>query len=128
MNTIEHICNELGLPKGDSFIQDWVLELPEEYRTKEWLKKYIVAYSSDNYSELEKNTLMELMLDIANDFLTQNVNCDDESIPNVLNLLSNNYQYHLQLIDYWSLDEELLEDCFTLTPKVREIKNKLGLA
>ncbi|PHM22593.1 hypothetical protein [Xenorhabdus budapestensis] len=70
MNTIEHICKDLGLPKGDSFTQDWVLELPEEYRTKEWLKKYIFAYSSDNYSELEKNTLMELMLDIANDFLT----------------------------------------------------------
>ncbi|WP_340618560.1 hypothetical protein [Xenorhabdus entomophaga] len=128
MSTIERICKDLGLPKGDSFTQDWALELPEKYRTKEWLNKYIIAYSSNNYSELEKNTLMELMLDVANDFLTQNVNCDDESIASVLNLLSNNHQYHSQLINYWSLDEELLEDCFALTPKVRGIKNKLGLA
>ncbi|WFQ79643.1 hypothetical protein PXH59_19205 [Xenorhabdus sp. SF857] len=127
MNTTERICNDLGLPKGDSFTQDWALELPEKYRTTEWLNKYIIAYSNNKYSEPEKSTLMELMLDIANDFLTQNANCNDESITNVLNLLLNNHQYHLKLIDYWSLDEEPLEDCFALTPKVREIKNKLGL-
>ncbi|PHM62642.1 hypothetical protein [Xenorhabdus ishibashii] len=125
MNTIERICKDLGLPKGDRFTQDWGLELPEKYRTKEWLNKYITAYSNNNYSKMEKNILMELMLDIANDFLTQNVRCDDESIINVLNLLSNNHQYHSQLIDYWSLDEESLEDCFALTPKIREIKNRL---
>lgn len=125
MNAIERICKDLGLPKGGSFTQDWALELPEKYRTKEWLDKYIVVYSSNNYSELEKSTLMELMLDVANDIISQNIDCDDESITNVLNLLLNNHQSHLQLIDYWSLDEEPLEDCFALTQKIREIKNKL---
>ncbi|MGJ3353136.1 hypothetical protein [Providencia sp. Je.9.19] len=109
---------------GDAYIQDWAYELPESYRTKEWLKKYINAYSNGKYNASEKNELMELMLDIVNDLLVQDGKKDDLVIK-VLSLLSNNYQIHLQLIEHWSLDNEPLEDCFELTLEIREIKDSI---
>lgn len=66
------------------------------------------------------------MLDVANDLLTEKINDNDEVIINLFNLLLKNHQSYLQLIDYWALDGELLEDCFALTPKIREIKNKIN--
>lgn len=33
MNAINVLCKDLKLPKGDLYTQDWVYELPEEYRT-----------------------------------------------------------------------------------------------
>lgn len=124
MNAINVLCKDLKLPKGDSYTQDWVYELPEEYRTEEWLDKYIVAYSNSNYSEQEKNLLMSLMLDIINDFLIEKSERQSVLIDKVLKLLLANYQQHRQLIEYWSLDNEPLEDCFELTPKIRKITKK----
>lgn len=124
MNAINVLCKDLKLPNGDSYTQDWVYELPEEYRTEEWLDKYIVAYSNSNYSEQEKNLLMSLMLDIINDFLIEKSERQSVLIDKVLKLLLANYQQHRQLIEYWSLDNEPLEDCFELTPKIRKITKK----
>ncbi|MBW3116188.1 hypothetical protein ACON3F_02400 [Providencia hangzhouensis] len=121
---INQLAMDLGLPMGDEYTQDWAYELPELYRTKEWLKKYIQAYSNDKYNTFEKNELMELMLDIVNDLLLQNSKKDDLIIK-VLTLLSDNHQIHLQLIEHWSLDDESLENCFELTPAVREIRDSI---
>lgn len=125
MNAIEHICRDLGLPYGDEFTQDWIYELPEEFRTEEWLNKYISFYSNDNYSESERDLLMQLILDVTNDLLSMGMDADDEVIVKALSLLSKNHQRHIQLIEYWALDGEELEDCFALTDKVRGIKNNL---
>lgn len=54
MNAVDNLCKSLGLPHGDKFTQDWVYELAEEFRTKNWLEKYIFAYSNNNYSKSEK--------------------------------------------------------------------------
>ncbi|KAF0866041.1 hypothetical protein [Pseudomonas sp. LD120] len=125
MNEIDRICKDLKLPRGDFFTQDWAYELPEEFRTTYWLKKYISAYLDINYSKVEKNALMTLMLDVSNDLLTQGVDVSDELIVSVLNLLLKNHHCHFMLIDYWSLEGEPLEDCFALTPAVRNIKNQI---
>lgn len=114
-------AKKLGIPSGDSFTQDWIYELPEEFRTKEWLNKYITHYSNDDYNLFEKNELMRLILDITNDLLSYGVSDTDTDIINALKLLSDNYMSHLELIRYWSLDNEPLEDCFILTPKIRNI-------
>lgn len=125
MNSIERICRDLGLPCGDEFTQDWAYELPEEFRTEEWLNKYILTYSNDNYSESEQDFLMQLILDVTNDFLSMGMDANDEVIVKALGLLSNNHQRHFQLIEDWALDGEPLEDCFALTDKAREIKNNI---
>ncbi|MFB0773631.1 hypothetical protein [Proteus cibi] len=122
--SINQLAMDLGLPEGDEYTQDWVYELPESYRTKKWLEKYIQAYSNDKYNTFEKNELMKLMLDIINDFLIKNSKKDD-LIRKVLTLLSDNYQIHLQLVEHWSLDDDPLEDCFELTPAVRKIRDNI---
>lgn len=125
MNGIDRICKDLNLPRGDFFTQDWAYELPEKFRTTYWLKKYISAYLDINYSKVEKDVLMTLMLDVSNDFLTQGTDVGEELIVGVLNFLLKNHHCHLKLIDYWSLEGESLEDCFALTPAVRNIKNQI---
>ncbi|EST58043.1 hypothetical protein K151_2100 [Proteus hauseri ZMd44] len=122
--SINQLAIDLGLPEGDEYTQDWVYELPESYRTKKWLEKYIQVYSNDKYNTFEKNELMKLMLDIINDFLIKNSKKDD-LIRKVLTLLSDNYQIHLQLVGHWSLDDDPLEDCFELTPAVRKIRDSI---
>ncbi|MDC9822086.1 hypothetical protein ABRQ07_17465 [Pectobacterium polonicum] len=122
MSEINQICNDLGLPVGDGFTQDWAYELPDEYRTKEWLDKYITAYLKNGYSVEGKNELMTLSLDVTNDLLSNGVNVIDITIVKVLNTLSDNYNQHVDLVDYWSLDDEPLDDCFALTPEIRRLK------
>lgn len=126
MNEVNKICNDLGLPEGDEFTQDWAYELSDEYRTKEWLNKYIAAYLNNNYSLDGKNELMTLSLDVSNDLLCSGVSSTDEVIMKVLNVLFENHQNHMDLINYWSLDDEPIEDCFALTSKIRELKKRLN--
>ena len=125
MNEISKICYDLGLPIGDGFTQDWVYELPEKYRTREWLDKYITAYLRKDYSLSGQGELMALSLDVCNDLLSSGLSATDEIILKVLNVLLENYQDHMELINYWSLDDEPLEDCFLLTFEVRKLKNRL---
>ena len=71
--TIEKLCKELDLPKGDEFTQDWIYELPEEYRTLDSFKKYFQAYIFSSYDSAEKKLLFNLMMDITNDMIEMDV-------------------------------------------------------
>lgn len=90
-------------------------------------EKYILTYSNYSYSESEQDFLMQLILDVTDDCLNMGMDANDDVIVKALGLLSNNHQKHFQLIEYWALDGEPLEDCFALTDKVREIKNNKWL-
>lgn len=87
MNSIERICRDLDLPCGDEFTQDWTYELPEEFRTEEYLNKYILTYSNDNYSESERDLLMQLILDVTNDCLSMGMDTNNEVIVKALDFL-----------------------------------------
>lgn len=65
---------------------------------------------------------MLLALDVSNDLLSSGVGPADGSIAAVLAALSRDRHQHRDLIEYWALDGEPLEDCFALTPAVRKIK------
>lgn len=125
MNEINKICCDLGVPVGDSFTQDWAYELPEKYRTKEWLNNYISAYLNNDYSLKGRSELMTLALDISNDLLSEGLPPSDGVIIKVLNALFDNHQDHMDLINYWALDDESLEDCFALTLEIRKLKRSL---
>lgn len=125
MSSINRLCEDLGLPKGDKFTQDWAYELPEAYRTSKWLDKYIAAYLNNAYATPEKVMLMTLILDVANDLVQHAGQENNKAVANALDLLCVYSQDHLKLIDYWALDGEPLEDCFALTPQVRELKKKV---
>ncbi|WP_239005712.1 hypothetical protein [Pectobacterium parmentieri] len=99
MNEINNICNDLGLPIGDDFTQDWAYELSDEYRTEEWLDKYITAYLNNGYSVNSKNELMTLCLDVTNDLLSAGISVINATIIKVLSALIDNYQQHVDLIN-----------------------------
>ncbi|MET4861624.1 hypothetical protein [Morganella morganii] len=121
MTLPNNLAKKLGIPSGGPFTQDWIYELPEASRTKEWLSKYIISYSNSDDSSLEKDELMQLILDITNDLLSYGAPDTDSIIIDALKLLSDNYISHLELIRYWSLDNEPLEDCFILTSRIRSM-------
>ncbi|NUE95150.1 hypothetical protein GYW75_01915 [Gilliamella sp. ESL0232] len=122
MQIIKKLCDDLNLPYGDRFTQDWAYDLPDQYRTKYWLNKYIFAYLYNGYSSIEKKELMILSLDVCNDLISSGLNPNDKVIQKVLNILFNNYKNYEDLINYWALDSAPLTDCFTLTPIIRKLK------
>lgn len=125
MDEIKKICSDLCLPAGDDFMQDWAYELPDEYRTEEWLGKYIYAYLNNHYSLRGKKELMALSLDVSNDLLSSGTLSIKGVISDVLSVLFENHRDYSDLIDYWSLENEPLEDGFALTPEVRLLKERL---
>ncbi len=122
MDVISKICHDLGLPTGDGYTQDWAYELPDEYRTKEWLAKYIVAYLNYSDSFEARRELMALSLDIINDLLASGLSTADEHVVKTLGLLFENYPVHSDLITYWECGADSPEDCFALTPEIRRLK------
>ncbi|MBH1656731.1 hypothetical protein [Stenotrophomonas maltophilia] len=122
MKAVDRICLDLGLPSGDSYTQDWAYELYDEYRTSAWLDRYMAAYRTGGYPRDVRNELMILALDVSNDLLSSGANPQDHSIAAVLDALAAGLLEHLDLIEYWALEGEPLEDCFALTPEVRRIK------
>ena len=125
MYEIKKICSDLVLPTGDRITQDWAYELPDEYRTKEWLVKYTEAYLNNNYPLAIKSELMTLCLDVINDLISSGVSPSNEEIIKTLNVLQDNYKNHIDIINYWASEGEPLEDCFALTPEMRMLKSKL---
>lgn len=122
---IETIRQDLGLPAGDAYTQDWVHELPDEYRTMEWLKAYSRSYANPGYGEAEKRLLMSLMLDVANDLLDVDSVVGQEAWDVVRPLLLTDNGIHRAQIDYWVLDGKPLDDGFALTPMMRELAGQL---
>ncbi|MWP61693.1 hypothetical protein [Gilliamella sp. Pas-s25] len=123
---LKQLCNDLHLPLGDKFTQDWAYELPDQYRTQTWLDKYLYAYVNSTYSKLQKHILMTLLLDVTNDLLSSGMSASSPKISQVLALLFHNHDDYMDLIDYWSLSDEPIEDCFALTPEIRKLKRRLN--
>ncbi len=122
---IAKICQDVGLPPGNAYTQDWVYELPEEFRTSEFLEKYVPAYSRPGYGPDEKQVLMELILDVANDLLSRSEEPGVDVWRKVEALLEEDHEIHRPLIEKWSRVEEALEDAFPLTPRMRVVRERL---
>jgi hypothetical protein len=120
--TIEKICRDLGLPLGDSYTQDWIYELPEEFRSPEFFFRYVDAYSRPDYGKAEQQLLMQLMFDVVNDLLQSDEAVGLLAWSKLLDLLRANPELHRELVEYWALPGEPLEDTFRLTPFVRALQ------
>jgi hypothetical protein len=118
----KRICRDLGLPIGNPYTQEWAYELPEEYRSRECFDCYVTAYSTPTYGRVEKHVLMQLILDVANDLSQSKEGLEDNAWERVVALLQADRSLHSDLIDYWSLTGEPLEDAFSLTPKMRAVR------
>ncbi len=118
--SIEQLCKDLKLPSGDEFTQDWIYELPEEFRTFEYFKKYFNTYIFSNYNAETKALLLDLMLDVTNDLVENELKVGERAwsaLTFILNKERNTYQ---ESIDYWLLEGEPIDNCFALTPFIRD--------
>ena len=125
MSAIRRICQDLGLPIGDSFTQDWAYELPEEFRDEAAFYKYLAAYRREEYGNNEKRLLVRLTLDIANDLLQQEEEVGRKTWSALADVLRTNPELHRDQIEYWAMHGESLENAFSLTPLARALCEEL---
>jgi len=121
-SAIKRICQDLGLPVGDSYTQDWIYELPMKYRNTESLPRYASAYANPEYGENEKRLLMQLMLDITNELLETDDVAGERAWETVAALLRKDLKLHRDQIEYWAMPDKPLEEAFNLTPLVRRFR------
>jgi hypothetical protein len=125
---IQRVGHDLGLPLGDSFTQDWVHELGEEYRTEEDLERYLAAYRKPAYGVDERALLLDLILDVVNDLTEEDPSVGARVWTRVVGLLGADLLLHRPALDYWAVPEESLDNAFALSPLVRAFLAMHGTA
>jgi hypothetical protein len=100
-------------------MQDWPLEVADSSRVDE----FCVAYESQEWEEVEKFALMELILYSIGDLeWEQQAGWFERIRP----LLTRDFRVHLHTINYWRCSDELTDDVdldqlFPITPLMRQI-------
>lgn len=118
---IERVCRDLGLPKGDLYSQDWAYEIPDTYRTIEWIDRYLSAYKSGGYQSTEQKLLVKIILDVINDILESDEPAGRDAWMRTVETIQDNIPQHRQQIEYWAAESRSLEDAFALSPLAREL-------
>ena len=116
--TIEQLSNDLLLP-FTGLEQDWDIEMANSNRLDDFLR----FYQENNLSRDKKTALMSLIVASYEDFLNENNIEIDKRWNDIRFILESERMIFLDLINYWSLSNEVEEDnFFRITPLVREIK------
>lgn len=116
-NIFKQLSEELSLPYI-GIEQDWDLEMANSDRVEEFLEFYKRRALSDE----EKIAVMSLILASYDDFLNKNDWVNDEKWEEIKGELKNDRELLVDLINYWSLDDNSAEECvFNITPLIREI-------
>ena len=115
---IEQLSKELSLP-FTGLEQDWDIEMADSNRINDFLE----FYQQNNLSADKKVAMMSLILASYEDFLTENDLIIDDRWEKIRSLLESKKVFFVDLINYWSIWNELDEDnLFEITPLVRNIK------
>lgn len=120
--SIEKLCKELKLKGIDVHTQDFEYEAADASR----IQDFIHYYKSTNLNRIEKNLLIKLILESFNDYFQSDTN-DAEKIWNleIVPILSSEYLQHQDILDDWVCGTEKLEDCFAITPLVRDFLSRV---
>lgn len=112
---IEQLGQKLSLP-FTGMEQDWDIEMADSYRINDFLK----FYHQNDLSYDSKAALMSLILASYEDFLNENDLKIDNRWNEIKSILESERIIFVDLIDYWSLDNETEEDNhFRITPLIR---------
>lgn len=115
---IEQLSKELLLPYT-GIEQDWDIEMADSNRINDFLK----FYQQNDLSVDEKIAVMSLILASYEDFLNENDLEIDNRWKDVSPILETERVIFVDLINYWSLSNEVEEDnLFRITPLMRKIK------
>ena len=115
---IEQLSNELALP-FTGIEQDWNIEMADSNRINDFLK----YYQRRDLSSDKKVAVMSLILVSYEDFLNEHDLEMDDGWNEIKSILESERILFVDLIDYWSLGNEIEEDnLFRITPLMRNIK------
>ena len=115
--TINKLTKDLKLEGADEFTQDWEYEVANVNQ----LAEYIEYYQSRSLNINEKTTLMRIILEAYNDYVVLE-NKEDVYSEIIKEFLNSDYSIYEETIKYWACEGKELEDCFALTPFIRNIK------
>lgn len=118
---LARVVADLGLPPGDRFTQDWIYELPPEYRTSAWVEKYLEAYRRQSYGLEERQLLFALVLDALDDLVESDPDAARVFWSDVVRLARESPVDHADELEYWAARDEDLENAFALSPLVRAL-------
>ncbi|WP_052085236.1 hypothetical protein [Cellulophaga sp. E6(2014)] len=114
---MEKIAADLNL-RIESGMQDWSYEVADE---KDF-EKYLIHYDKLNNDD-EKFVLMEILIQSATE--QTKVSDFDNCWIELRNRIISDFEIHKYTVYYWCLfDNENLEDCWTITPYIRELWRK----
>lgn len=117
---IEKLAKELNLPKGDRFTQDWEYEVADSGKTGVFLE----YYKNNKLNADEKQTLMRLILESYNDYVGESGYKDNFS-NELRDILQKESTLYHDIIEDWACVGEDWEDCFAITPLIREIRKDI---
>ncbi|PUV26333.1 hypothetical protein [Sphingobacterium athyrii] len=108
------LSKKLSLPyKGTE--QDWDIEMADSSRINE----FIDLYHQHDLAFEERMALMSLIVASYDDYLNEHDLAVDCRWDRIKATLTKDKRYFIELIDYWSLDNE--DDIFRITPLMRTI-------
>lgn len=122
--SIYSLIEKLNLPEPEPFEQDWEYMVANVDRISEFLS----FYEQGNLSIDEKFTLMIIIIQSCDDALWDQ-RFNQEIWGKIKHYLITESHIHRETILYWALleDNRDLEDCFAITPYIREIVKVVGI-
>jgi len=115
--TIKRLTTELRLEGADEYTQDWEYEVANVNQ----LPDYINFYRNSELNFNEKATLMRIILEAYNDYISLG-NEEDVYRKSIKEFLKKDYLIHKDTIMYWSCGNEDLADCFAISSFIRKIQ------
>ena len=117
---VERLAKKFDLELPGKFTQDWEYIVAKV----EQLDQYIAYYQSGALCGLEKELLMRIILQAYDDYTAFGEQEDVEDIYKtpIRECLQRDYLLHKETIAYWALEDYEMDDVFSITPFVREIK------
>ncbi|HEY9187561.1 MAG TPA: hypothetical protein VIR55_06625 [Ignavibacteria bacterium] len=113
---IDSLSEKLNLPFKSEFSQDWEYEVADDERLSEFLKFYKERCANNE----EKFALMIVIIGSYNELLKKGIH--DKTIwGDIEYYLFKDASIHTNTILYWSLENEELDNCFLITPLIREV-------
>lgn len=114
--TIDKLARDLNLKGADGFTQDWEYEVVDV----DQLSVYVDYYEKNDLNFNEKTMLMRMILEAYNDFLTLKKGNDifRERIKKFLKMDASIFN---EILEYWLFEDADTDDCFAITPFIREI-------
>ena len=112
----EGLNEKLGLLKLDDYSQDWEYEVADSCRVNEFISFYETAVLDQD----ERFALMSLIISSFDDAISE-AKDQEGTWMRIKNHLIREMLMYRNTILYWSVVEEELEDCFSITPYMRQI-------